>query len=48
MNASDLDAFSFVPRRHKVIGIKAHCPIDGIYANVGDGLPQRVDASFGH
>ena len=29
MNASDLDAFSFVPKGHKVIGIKAHCPIDG-------------------
>ncbi|MDA9740026.1 hypothetical protein N9U66_01385 [Synechococcus sp. AH-736-M20] len=24
MNASDLDAFSFIPRGHKVIGIKAH------------------------
>ena len=35
INASDLDAFSFVPNGHKVIGIKAHCPIDGIYAIVG-------------
>ena len=35
INASDLDAFSFVPNGHKVIGIKAHCPIDDIYANVG-------------
>ncbi len=35
MNASDLDAFSFVSRGRKVIGIKAYCPIDGIYANVG-------------
>ena len=25
MNASDLDVHSFVPSRHKVIGIKAHC-----------------------
>jgi hypothetical protein len=25
MNASDLDDHSFVPLRHKVIGIKAHC-----------------------
>ena len=35
MNASDLDDHSFVPLGHKVIGIKAHCPFDGIYANVG-------------
>ena len=34
MNASDLDDHSFVPLGHKVIGIKAHCPIDGIDANV--------------
>ena len=25
MDASDLDAHSFVPSRYKVIGIKAHC-----------------------
>ena len=35
MNASDLDAHSFVPSGHKVISIKAHCLIDGIYGNVG-------------
>ena len=35
MNASDLDDHSFVPSGHKVIGIKAHCPIYGIYGNVG-------------
>ena len=29
MNASDLDALSFVPSRYKVIGIKAHC-LDGL------------------
>ncbi len=25
MGSSDLDALSFVPLQHKVIGIKAHC-----------------------
>ena len=25
MNASDLDVHIFVPSKHKVIGIKAHC-----------------------
>ena len=52
MNASDLDAFSFVPRGHKVIGIKAHCPIDGIYANVGmacrNGLMQALGTDEKH
>ena len=31
MNASDLDDHIFVPLGHNVIGIEAHCPIDGIY-----------------
>ena len=29
MGSSDLDALSFVPSWHKVIGIKAHC-LDGL------------------
>ena len=35
MGSSDFDALSFVPLRYKVIEIKAHCFIDGIYGNVG-------------
>ena len=52
MNASDLDAFSFVPRGRKFIGIKAHWPIDGIYANVGmacrNGLLQALGTDEKH
>ena len=35
IGSSDLNAHSFVPSGHKVISIKAHCLIDGIYGNVG-------------
>ena len=50
MDASDLDDHIFVPLGHKVIGIKAHCPFDGIYANVGMachniGVPHLVTAT---
>ena len=52
MDTSDLDAFSFVPRGRKVIGIKAHCPIDGIYANVEmacrNGLLQALGTEEKH
>ena len=52
MNASDLDDHIFVPTGHKVIGIKAHCPIDGIYANVGmacrNGLLQGLGTEEKH
>ena len=52
MNASDLDDHIFVPTGHKVIGIKAHCPIDGIYANVGmacrNGLLQALGTEEKH
>ena len=52
MNASDLDDHSFVPLGHKVIGIKAHCPFDGIYANVGmacrNGLMQALGTDEKH
>ena len=52
MNASDLDDHIFVPTGHKVIGIKAHCPIDGIYANVGmacrNGLLQALGTDEKH
>ena len=48
MNASDLDDHSFVPLGHKVIGIKAHCLINGTYGNVGvacqNGLVQILGA----
>ena len=46
MGSSDLDDHSFVASGHKVIGIKAHCPIDGIFGNVGmacrNGLLQAL------
>tara|TARA_B100002051_G_scaffold274619_1_gene316224 strand:- start:373 stop:600 length:228 start_codon:yes stop_codon:yes gene_type:complete len=46
MGSYDLDDHIFVPLGHKVIGIKAHCPIDGIYENVGmtcrNGLLQAL------
>ena len=52
MNASDLDDHIFVPTGHKVIGIKAHCPIDGIYGNVGmacrNGLMQALGTDEKH
>ena len=45
-----------VPSGHKVIGIKAHCPFDGIYANVrmachnglmqALGIDPRADSCF--
>ena len=52
IGSSDLDAHSFVPSGHKVIGIKAHCPFDGIYANVGmacrNGLMQALGTDEKH
>ena len=52
MGSSELDAPSFVPLWHKVIGIKAHCPFDGIYANVGmachNGLMQALGTDKKH
>ena len=47
MDASDLDDHIFVPWRHKVIGIKAHCPFDGIYANVGMACHNRLMQALG-
>ena len=47
MDASDLDDHIFVPCGHKVIGIKAHCPIDDIYANVGMTCPNRLLQALG-
>ena len=48
IGSSDLDAHSFVPLGHKVIGIKAHCLINGTYGNVGvacqNGLVQILGA----
>ena len=34
MGSSDVDVHSFVPCKHKVISIKAHCLIEGIHGNV--------------
>ena len=52
MDASDLDDHIFVPLGHKVIGIKAHCPFDGNYANVGmachNGLIQALGTDEKH
>ena len=49
---SDLDDHSFVPLGHKVIDIKAHCPIAGIYGNVGmacrNGLLQALGTDEKH
>ena len=50
IGSSDLDAHSFVPSGHKVISIKAHCLIDGIYGNVGwlaYDQPQRHGTNAG-
>ena len=52
IGSSDLDAHSFVPSRHKVISIKAHCLIDGIYGNVWvachNGLMQALGTDEKH
>ena len=46
MGSSDLDALSFVPSRHKVIGIKAHC-LDGLnHRMLGWRAFQSPDAGF--
>ena len=52
MGSSDLDDHIFVPSGHKVIGIKAHCPIDSIYGIVGmaclNGLLQALGTDEKH
>ena len=52
MNASDLYDHIFVPLGRKVIGIKAHCPIDGIYGIIGmacrNGLLQALGTDDKH
>jgi len=42
MGSSDLDAHSFVPFGHNVIGIKAHCLIDGICGTVEEACQNGV------
>ena len=47
MNASDLDDHIFLPSGHKVMGIKAHCLIYGIYGNVGIACRNRLLQALG-
>ena len=45
--SSDLDAHTFAPYRHKVIGIKAHCLIDGICGTVEGACQNGVVQALG-